>query len=142
MKYALLALLVLVACHPRTDDERNKEPFAKYTDALVGKSGAKVSPRACAMFSGSRKGYCVVEGTGEENARFANGLGLVDAPEWKGHTSDFQSCTRVDPKYSAPDVHIVKAGTAALPPNTDNVKLVVVYVAKDAMCIEYQYPYG
>jgi hypothetical protein len=135
----------------RVEARINAAPFKTYTERLATAASASVTVRACDMFGPTRKGYCIVDGAAGEPAKLATGLGLDAATIAKGPGG--QTCLDLagfghpgpgGKREADPGVTAYRKGSAALPPNTNNVRFVTLFVgaAGTSACIEYDYPYG
>lgn len=125
----------------------NVPPMRRYAEKLVSTSGVTLKVGRCAMLSESRKGYCLLEGSASDIASFATGLKLAPTPSERVYGD--LSCLALSDFGKSDDTALVTragikqlAATGALPPNTDNVRLVAVYAGPTSVCVEMEYPYG
>ena len=125
----------------------NVPPMRRYAEKLVATSGTKLTVSRCEMFDGSRKGFCIVEGTASEIAALPVRLHMSKKPPPDVRFG--QTCAALEEFGHAdgsghafkPDVREF-AAKGALPSNTDNVKLVSLFAGQTSACIELEYPYG
>jgi hypothetical protein len=131
----------------RRDDAINIAPMRRYAEKLVATSQARLAIEHCAMFTGSRRGRCVLSGSPEEIAKLTRGLQLrVHAP---GVIFGDESCLAVVGFGKREETALVPSNgiqrfepDGALPGNTNNVHLRRVYAAPESVCFELEYPYG
>ena len=146
---SLVALEFCLGC----DRQINVPPMRRYAEKLVSTSGAKLTVGRCEMFKRSRKGFCILEGSGNDIRTFTSRLKLASKPG--GPAYDDLSCLslsdfgeRVETAPISEKALTAKAGigrfspTGLLPPNADNVRLVSVYAGTTSICVEMEYPYG
>jgi hypothetical protein len=136
-RFVLMAVAAaLLACSGSgLDDSLNVPPLERYADVLVQTSAAPVTRGPCGMFTGTRSGWCRLQGDAAGLAAFTSSLGLVPGSAAEG--SD--TCAAL-PGFAAAQVFV--SGSATLPTNTDNVHLRRVYVSGGDACIDFEYPYG
>jgi hypothetical protein len=134
--------------------DRNAEPFAPYTRFMIRSNQAIATVTTCAMFGGTRVGYCLVEATPEQLQDLVDKIGLApDAPDGGAAIVDhgLTSClTLPDFGTTAGGIATARPGTTRLratkpmPPNTHNIKFRQTYRAPGGAraCFEYEFPYG
>jgi hypothetical protein len=132
----LVVGIALIACSGSGfDHSLNVPPLERYADVLVQTSAAPVKRGPCGMFTGTRSGWCRLQGDAAGLAAFTTSLGLVP-----GSAAEGSDTCATFPGFAAAPVFV--PGSAALPTNTDNVHLRRVYVAGEEACIDFEYPYG
>ncbi len=144
---ALVLMLLTSGCSRVLDSVFNEPPLRRYAQVLVGTSHAALTLDVCRMYENSRSGWCRLAGSTAELEGFTRGLALREEPpqvvlEGSSCLSDPEFGTRVDGSL-APRPGVRRFVTAGpLPANTDNVRLVSVWVAASHLCLEFTYPYG
>jgi len=125
----------------------NVPPMQRYAEKLVATSGAKLTVRRCEMFGGSRKGFCIVDGTAADIASLPARLHMIKRPPPDVRFG--QTCAAQEEFGHADGAgHAFKPGIrefaakGKLPANTDNVKFVSLFAGQTSACIELEYPYG
>ena len=125
----------------------NVPPMRTYATRLVARSAAPMAVTDCAMFGGTRVGYCRLNGAAPSVSAFIAGLALVPAPADVLYGDD--TCLAL-PGFGttdgvafevAPGVTRWVAGPS-LPHNDDNVHVVSFYATATSVCVEMEYPYG
>ncbi len=125
----------------------NEPPMRRYAEKLVATSRAKLTVSRCEMFGGSRKGFCIVDGTAAEITSLPVRLHMVKRPAPDVRFG--QTCAAQE-AFGHPDGagHAFNLGVrefaaqGPLPTNTDNVKFVSLFAGQTSACIEFEYPYG
>ena len=127
----------------------NEPPMRRYAEKLIATSGAKLTVSRCEMFGGSRKGFCIVEGTAADIAAMPVRLHMIKRPPPNVDVRVGQTCAAQEEFGRADgEGHAFKSGVrefapkGPLPANTDNVKLVSMFAGQTSACIEFEYPYG
>jgi hypothetical protein len=87
---ALWCAVALAASGCRDPDRRELQRWAQ---RLIGGTGAHVEVHNCAMFTGTRNGYCLVGGRAADVAAFVGRLGLEPRPEPRAYSG---SCMSLD----------------------------------------------
>jgi len=146
--------LFLLACAgggplPIDDDEYNAKPLAPFAQKVMDKAGVSLSVDRCAMFSGTRAGYCLLSGEPARAAALQQHYGGAPLPV--DELMYRNSCLSLDGFG-----HALQAGWALdsgtvgrwrpspglLPPNTDNIQVDAIWVNGGHVCMQVQFPYG
>ena len=149
MSRLLLLLLFLAALQgcSACRDLMNLRPMRSYAEELVAVSEAHLEVRNCRVFPGSRKGFCVLEGSTDAVDSFGYGLQLTAQPPER--STEFLPCLVLDAfgveegsgRRPARGVRLLRP-PGDLPKSSDNVVLVAAYAAPSSICLEMRYPYG
>ena len=149
MNRTVIPVLALAALEGCLDCHRllNAPSLRRYAEKLVAASGTRLALGRCAMFDGSRKGYCLLEGPARELAAFASRLKLP--PGQAGRALNEQSClafpgsaARRTPRWWPGRACNTPAPATRCPRTPTTSELVSVYTGTAAACLELEYPYG
>ena len=130
-------------------DAFNAAPLAPYAERMVTSAGVALTVHECAMFSGTRAGYCLLTGDRASATAFqsqAGGERVAADKVLYGET-----CLRlegfgrsVDSGWRGEPGTVGFWGPPAinLPSNTDNIKVDAIWVNRGRVCVQVQFPYG
>lgn len=151
MKGYTLLLVAVLGCS-RLDERINSRGHTRYTELLNERAHAGLTLGKCGMFGPTRQGYCLARTSPATWPALERSLGLTPGkPEetFKNSCLDFDGYGRKvadspEAREALPGVRMLVKGAVPLPPNTDNVHFVALYLnpSGSELCFEYQYPYG